>query len=201
MSLFGIPIVIVAIAAGFGIAIALIALSLIPNKSEVTRRLEQLEGLKWEPKATRGRAFDKLFNVTQRGQLKAMLDEAGWYSVTPGQIAARVIAGTVFGLTLGVSLCAYFQSFSLIFIVGLALMAFIGAYYPLSQVKMAVKTRKVKIQKALPDLLDMLASTVQAGLAFNAALASAQEVARGPLGEELKAVLSEVRLGRSRGGA
>ena len=47
----------------------------------------------------------------------------------------------------------------------------------------------------------MLASTVQAGLAFNAALNYAQEVAVGPLGEEVKAVLSEIRLGRSRADA
>jgi tight adherence protein C len=39
---------------------------------------------------------------------------------------------------------------------------------------------------------------VQAGLSFNAALGYAQEVAVGPLGEEIKAVLSEIRLGRSR---
>jgi tight adherence protein C len=72
---------------------------------------------------------------------------------------------------------------------------------PLSQLRSAIVKRKRAIQRALPDLLDMLASTVQAGLAFNAALAYAQEMAVGPLGEELKAVLSEVRLGRSRSDA
>lgn len=197
MTIFGFPAIIVAIAAGFALTIALVALSVIPNKSELSRHLEELEGLKWEPNPTRGHSFDKLFNVAQRGQLQQLLNEAGWYKVTLSQVAARVVAGTIFGLALGFSLCAYFRSFSLVFVAGVVLMTCIGAYYPLSQIKMAVKARKVKIQKALPDLLDMLASTVQAGLALNAALASAQEVARGPLGEELKAVLSEVRLGRS----
>jgi len=71
----------------------------------------------------------------------------------------------------------------------------------MSQLKIAVQKRKVAIQRALPDLLDMLSTTVQAGLAFNAALIHAQEVAVGPLAEEIKAVLSEIRLGRSRADA
>jgi tight adherence protein C len=87
------------------------------------------------------------------------------------------------------------------FLGGIVLLTVCGAYLPLSQLKMAVKERKIQIQKALPDLLDMLASTVQAGQAFNSALASAQEIAVGPLGEEIKAALSEVRLGRSRSDA
>ena len=77
-------------------------------------------------------------------------------------------------------------------------MTFGGAQFPRSQLKAAIGKRKTAIVRALPDLLDMLATTVSAGLAFNAALGYAQEVATGPLGEELKAVLSEVRLGRSR---
>jgi tight adherence protein C len=121
--------------------------------------------------------------------------------VSPAQIAARIIAGGIFGLTLGICLCAYFQSLELIFVAGIVMLTFIGMYFPLSQLKSAVAARKIAITKALPDLLDMLASTVQAGLAFNAALASSQETAVGPLGDEIKAMLSEVRLGRSRSDA
>jgi tight adherence protein C len=80
-------------------------------------------------------------------------------------------------------------------------MTFIGMYIPFSQLKSAAVARKIAVTKALPDLLDMLSSTVQAGLAFNAALASSQETAMGALGEEIRAVLSEVRLGRSRSDA
>jgi len=98
-------------------------------------------------------------------------------------------------------LSAYFQSFDMIFIGGIVLFTIVGAYAPLSQLKIAVTERKRLIQIGLPDLLDMLASTVQAGLAFTAALQSAQDVATGPLGEEIKAALSEIRLGRSRADA
>jgi tight adherence protein C len=197
----GLPIIIIAIAVGFSISAGLLAFSLVPSKSEVSKRLEELEGLKWAPGQSRAQAFERLFNEDQRGRLQQSLFEAGWYKVTPAQMGLRIVAGCVFGLTLGICLAAYFQSTDLVFLGGILLLTIIGAYAPLSQLKMAVKERKIQIQKALPDLLDMLASTVQAGQAFNSALASAQDVAIGPLGEEIKAVLSEVRLGRSRSDA
>jgi len=199
--MFGLPVIIVAIAIGFAVAAGLLAVSLTPSKSDVTKRLEELEGLRFAPGQSRTQAFEKLFNQEQRGKLQQQLYEAGWYTVTPAKIGARIVALAIFGFTLGICLAAYFHSTDLIFLAGIGLLTAMGAYAPLSQLKMAIKKRKILIQKALPDLLDMLASTVQAGLAFNAALASAQEVAVGPLGEEIKAVLSEVRLGRSRADA
>jgi len=198
--MFGIPIIIFAIASGFALAVGLLFVSLTPSKSEVSKRLEQLEVMRFEP-GQRQQAFERIFNEEQRGKLQQQLYEAGWYTVTPAKIGARIIAGAVFGFTIGMSLAAWRHSTDLLYIAGIVLFTIAGAYLPLSQLKIAVKERKIKITKALPDLLDMLASTVQAGLAFNAALAVAQEVAVGPLGEELKAVLSEVRLGRSRSDA
>jgi tight adherence protein C len=199
--MLGIPLIIIVIAVGFAFSAGLLIVSLVPSKSEVSKRLEDLEGMKWEGAANRRQAFDKIFNEKQRGRLQQQLFEAGWYTVSPAQIGARMVAGAIFGLTMGICLCAYFHSLDLIFVAGLVLLTVIGMYYPLSQLKSAVAARKIAITKALPDLLDMLASTVQAGLAFNAALASSQDTAIGALGEEIKAVLSEVRLGRSRSDA
>jgi tight adherence protein C len=198
--MLGIPFVIIAIATGFALAVGLLFVSLTPSKSEVSKRLEQLEEMRFEP-GGRQQAFAKIFNEDQRGKLQMSLNEAGWYTVTPAKIGTRIVAGAIFGLTIGVSLAAWRHSTDLVYVAGIVLFTISGAYLPLSQLKSAVKVRKVKITKALPDLLDMLASTVQAGLAFNAALAVAQEIAVGPLGEEIKAVLSEVRLGRSRSDA
>lgn len=198
--MYGLPIVIIAIAIGFSLAAGLLFVSLTPTKSDVSKRLEALEGLRFEP-GQRQQQFEKIFNEKQRGNLQQQIYEAGWYTVTPAKIGARIVSGAIFGFTIGIGLAAWRHSTSLMYIAGIVLFTISGAYLPLSQLKSAVKARKIKIQKALPDLLDMLSSTVQAGLAFNAALAVAQEVAVGPLGEELKAVLSEVRLGRSRSDA
>jgi tight adherence protein C len=65
----------------------------------------------------------------------------------------------------------------------------------------ARKTRKEQIQRELPDFLDFLSSTVQAGLALNAALVQSADATRGPLNEELTSMLAEIRLGRPRADA
>ncbi len=178
----------------------LFALSLIPTKSDVTKRLEELEGLKWEQGSgsQREKALERIFNEKQRTTLKSQLLEAGWYTITPAKMAAQIISGGCFGLTLGLGLATYLKNWDLTMWFGIALFVICGLYYPFSRLKGAIANRKIMIQRALPDLLDMLATTVKAGLAFNAALGYAEEATTGPLRDEIRAVLSEIRLGRSR---
>jgi tight adherence protein C len=195
------PIVLFIIAGCFALSAFMLAVSLIPSKSDITKRLEELEAMRWDGTGTRQQAFEKIFNEKQRTKLQQQLYEGGWYHVTPAKIGARMVSGAGFGLAIGLTLCFYFELWDLMFVAGIGLLTLGGAYLPMSQLKIAVQKRKVAIQRALPDLLDMLSTTVQAGLAFNAALIHAQEVAVGPLAEEIKAVLSEIRLGRSRADA
>ncbi len=195
------PPIIFIIAGCFALAAFLFAHSLIPSKSDVTKRLEELEGMRWDGSGTRAQAFEKIFNEQQRGKLQQQLYEAGWYQITPAKMGSRIVSGAAFGLATGLTLCTYFGLWELMYVAAILLLAVGGAYLPMSRLKAAVQKRKSAIQRALPDLLDMLATTVRAGLAFNAALVHAQEIAVGPLGEEIKAVLSEIRLGRSRADA
>jgi len=192
--------IIYVIAGLFGISIFLFAQSLIPTKSEISTRLEQLEGLKWDPtQGTRSAQLEKLFNETQRTKIQQQLLEAGWYTVTPGRLVTRAISGAALGLTLGLVILVLGKGLPTMYVLmATFLAAVIGGYLPFTQLKNAAKARKMEIQRGLPDLLDMLSTTVQAGLAFNAALGYAADGSKGAIGEELKAVLSEVRLGRSR---
>ncbi|MGP6157053.1 MAG: type II secretion system F family protein [Vulcanimicrobiaceae bacterium] len=196
--MLGVPPVILFIAAGVAISLALLVVSLVPSKSDISKRLEELEGLRWESGSGREQAFERLFNDKQRSSLQQQLQEAGWYRTTPAQMAFRICAGCVAGFVISVGLMALIQEVDMTFLGGAVLLTGGGAYLPLSQLKGAVKKRKDLVDRSLPDLLDMLASMVQAGLTFNAALAYAQDVVSGPLAEEIKASLSEMRLGRSR---
>ncbi|MGH7755797.1 MAG: type II secretion system F family protein [Vulcanimicrobiaceae bacterium] len=193
--------VLIAISTGFALSAGLLAISLIPTKSEVSKRLEELEGSRWESAQSKTAIFERLFNKQQLSRLQQMLNEAGWYTVTPAQIGLRIVAGGTFGFTLGLGIAAWRHSFDILYVALFLLLTVIGLYYPFSQLKSAIRKRKNAIQRGLPDLLDMLASTVQAGLSFNAALNQSQDVSGGPLSEEIKAVLSEIRLGRSRADA
>jgi tight adherence protein C len=53
----------------------------------------------------------------------------------------------------------------------------------------------------MPDWLDTVSSTVEAGTALNAALAMSLDAIHGPLADELREVLADVRIGRSRADA
>jgi tight adherence protein C len=186
----------------FMASVFLFSLSLVPQRSEVSKRLEELEGLKWDPKTTsRSEVLGRVFSESQRTQLQQQLMEAGWYKVSPSQVAARIIGGGGLGLSFALAMCALLQSWSFIFLLMVGMMTVAGMYLPYGQLKSAVKARKSQLMRGLPDFLDMLASTVQAGLAFNGALGYAADVTTGALREEIEAVLSEIRLGRSRADA
>lgn len=58
--------------------------------------------------------------------------------------------------------------------------------------------RKTKLLKDLPDVLDLLTVSVEAGLGFDGALAKVVEKMPGPLGHEFGNVLQEVKMGRQR---
>lgn len=58
--------------------------------------------------------------------------------------------------------------------------------------------RRQKIIAALPDVLDLLTVSVEAGLGFDQALLKMTEKTKGPLTEEFKRVLNEMRIGKTR---
>ena len=194
--------VVFAIAVMLATSAFLFASSLIPAKNVLKARLEELEGSRWSTDPTsRAELFARIFNDGQRSKLQRLLMEAGLYTDTPAKIGLRTVAGAVAGCTAGVAFAAYSASWNFVHLIPLILFTSMGAYLPVSKLKGAVKKRKSELQRALPDLLDMLSATVQAGLAFNAALGYALDAASGALGDELRAVLSEIRLGRTRADA
>jgi len=61
-----------------------------------------------------------------------------------------------------------------------------------------IRSRRHQILLALPDTLDMLTISIRAGLGFDGALAKVVEKARGPLADEFRRALAEIRVGRAR---
>jgi len=59
-------------------------------------------------------------------------------------------------------------------------------------------SRGTKILESLPDALDLLTISVEAGLGFDAALVKVTEKLKGPLSDEFKRAASEQRVGKSR---
>ena len=84
-------------------------------------------------------------------------------------------------------------------IVGLSMIAFVvGLIIPILLVNQKIAARKLSMQKDLPDVLDLLTVSVEAGLAFDGALAKLAEKMKGALVDEFKRVLQEIRMGVTR---
>jgi tight adherence protein C len=66
---------------------------------------------------------------------------------------------------------------------------------------MKTRRRREDINISLPDILDLLTVSVEAGLGFDSAVAKISEKMKGPLVDELKVFLREMQLGESRAGA
>jgi tight adherence protein C len=189
---------ILAITALGTVATFLFALSLVPQKSPLKKTLEELESRGLQRDSRNVRAFERIFSEERRGRLKRRVIEAGWYTVTPAQMGVRIIGGAIFGLVVSLAMLSLLHIAPALKVLVILIMTGVGFYLPLAMLDKAIAARKVQVQKALPDFLDMVATTVQAGLSVNQALAYAIDAAPGALGDEIKAALSEIRLGRAR---
>jgi len=180
-----------------GVAIFLLICSFFSARSPLALRLEAMEQVTEHNYFTRQARFAHIFGGEDTGRLQRRLIEAGWYHVTPTRYSMRSFSGLGIGACIGLVL-ALILPIKIIGLMGGLVLALLGYRYAKISLDRAVKTRKARVGRALPDFLDMLAATVNAGLSLNAAIIASSDTAVGPLRTELDSMLAEVRLGRSR---
>jgi tight adherence protein C len=79
-----------------------------------------------------------------------------------------------------------------------ALALMIGAMIPDYLLSQRIRTRQYQITKSLPDIIDLLVVSAEAGQGLDGALAEVVRRKKGPLPDEFKRVLTEIRLGKRR---
>jgi tight adherence protein C len=183
----------------------LFAVSFIPSTSPLTKTLEELET--HSPTRTPDktgkidRIVARVLPEENRNRLQQRLLEAGWYTVTPVQMVLRTAASVLVAVIVMILYAHYISLPTLVYYMLAAALFVAIIYAPTMMLNRAVEKRKADVQRTLPDFLDMVATTVQAGLSLNAALAYAVDAAPGAVGEEIKEALTEIRLGRARADA
>jgi tight adherence protein C len=75
---------------------------------------------------------------------------------------------------------------------------YLGNRLPDIWLSFQIDGRREKVRKALPDALDLIVVCVEAGYALEGALNKVTERTSGPLSDEFKRSLAEIRLGKSR---
>ena len=110
---------------------------------------------------------------------------------------AKAVAAVTFGLAFAlVPRLVGAPGFWAVF--GLALGLLFGFVLPDMLLSFRADARQADIRKSLPEALDLMAISVQAGVGLEQAIAIVTERLPGPLGEELSRFLHEVQLGFSR---
>ncbi len=172
---------------------------------ESVRRFGGLSGFGSRARNRKGPAlaaaeqFGSRFATTKfRERLPQRLASAGlagkvsveaFIALRTGLAALAVLGGLCLGAAFGVS-------GGHTFLLTLALGAF-GILVPGYWLERRAKGRRQKIHEALPDALDLLAVTVEAGLGLYGAIQRLVEMTEGPLADEFALVLTELRVGDS----
>jgi len=127
------------------------------------------------------------------------LDLAGNpYRWTPAEFTGfRLVAALLIaGLALGATLVAHVPLRNQV--IAIALAGALGYFLPTIWLTLRIRTRKANILKALPDALDLLTISVEAGLGFDAALAKVTEKWTNELSLAFTRVLVEIQMGTLR---
>jgi tight adherence protein C len=140
-----------------------------------------------------------LLPLNYRDDIRQKLVYAGWAArYRPEEIisAQVLLAGVMLASTLGyIALASPSTGVALILLVG---MPAIGAMYPSVRLNRQVRERHDALLKDLPDTLDLMAISVEAGVGFEGALGIVCEHFDSPLAEEFSRTLKEMELGLPR---
>ena len=138
----------------------------------------------------------RLTPVGTAARLRQALIRAGG-PCTPAEFAGLRVLSVALGLGVAGACCLWVVAPGGRVLL-LLLSGVIGFAVPDSLLEQAVRRRQALIRRALPDTIDLLVVSVEAGLGLDAALAKVTDKMRGPLSEELTRARQEMGLGRTR---
>ena len=138
-----------------------------------------------------GGRFVRRIGPERERELRSVLDSAGFYRTNVATFLGYRALGAA-GLPL---LALSVAGGSPRAILGAAFMGGFGWVMPKFLVQRRATNRLAAVDREVPELVDLLVTTVEAGVGFAAALQLAARSIRGPLGDELRLSLHEQSMG------
>jgi tight adherence protein C len=136
-------------------------------------------------------------SVATGGQrsIRRQLIAAGLYNTSPRMVVGyRILLAA--GLPLGWLWLAAATGFPFgMIVIGVIFLAIVGWILPMLVLSRRARERTEAIDYELPELIDLLVVTLEAGVSFIASLQMAADRLAGPLGVELRITLQEQRMG------
>ncbi len=181
------------------ILLGLFGFVLLRRESPIEARLRDLELTSRGLQANAPSVIERLMSEDRRSELTQRLSRAGWYSVTAKSFIMWTTASGFGCAGLGAAVVFFvFRSISTTSIATFVVFAVVGFALPNYLLGSAITSRQLKIYRAIPDFLDLIASAVEAGLALNGALNIAVAEMTGPLADAFRVALTDIRMGRPR---
>jgi tight adherence protein C len=144
-----------------------------------------------------GQFLSERLHIVNEEHLRKTLISAGMYRTSPRTLIGYQL---LFGLALPIAwlfLAAGAGASTALAILAAIFLAAIGWFAPGFIVQRRAESRLHRIDRSMPELIDLLVVSVEAGLSLAAAMQLAGERMQGPLGNELRIVLQEQRMGLS----
>jgi tight adherence protein C len=130
-------------------------------------------------------------------RLKLRLIQAGMYDVRPSRfMMLRMLSAMVFA-TIAL-LYARGDNRPLLSLIVVVAAPLLGWMLPDPMLSGRISRRLAQIERDAADFIDLLAITVQAGLGLDQSMKIAAERLHGPLADEVRLMLNEIRVGQSR---
>jgi tight adherence protein C len=144
-----------------------------------------------------GRLLAGRWSAFDEAEIRKLLTSAGLYTTTPMTfIGYRALAALTLPLTMFWYLSATGAGRTML-IGGVVFAVALGWTIPMTLVTRRARRRFESIEHDLPELIDLLVVTVEAGLGFTGSLDICAQKMEGPLGDELRLTLQEQRMGLS----
>lgn len=198
-----------------GVAVALVARAVAMPRMRTVEAIGRIDGYGYSAGSVeadggdglRG-ALDDLANLVgdfvarrfgglREAELRNELMAAGLYSTAPRMFFGyRMLCAVCVPATwVWLALTSGFPAFLAVF--GVVVAILIGWTAPMTLVRNRARRRLEQIDYELPELIDLLVVTVEAGLGFSSSIQVAAERLEGPLGDEMRLTLQEQSMGLS----